>query len=79
MTELGIFFAIGTILALAFAWYVHYTDTHPKKKKAQSPRRGSYVLPCITRPDWKTPAPTRSRQSHHLSLAGPCVPTFLRL
>jgi len=32
MTELGIFFAIGTILALAFAWYVHYTDTHPRKK-----------------------------------------------
>jgi hypothetical protein len=32
LTDLGIFFIVGSILVVAFGPWVHYTDTHPKKK-----------------------------------------------
>ena len=32
MTDLGIVFIIGSILAIGFALWVRYSDTHPKKK-----------------------------------------------
>ena len=31
MTDLGIFFIVGSIAVVAFALWVRYTDTHPKK------------------------------------------------
>lgn len=31
-TDLGIFFVLGSIAVVLFAWWVHYTDTHPKKR-----------------------------------------------
>ena len=32
MTALGIFFIVCSIVLVAFGLWVHYTDTHPKKK-----------------------------------------------
>ena len=32
MTDLGIAYIVGSILVVAFGLWVHYTDTHPKKK-----------------------------------------------